>query len=68
MKKGTWIALGIAAFIVVVLIIASLIQNSGSTEELNKLLNTPLSEVKFWHFLLGTGLVISFFGSSCSRK
>ena len=52
-NKFTWIILGITFFIIIVLTIASIIQSNGSTEQITAMLNTPLSEVKFWQFLLG---------------
>ncbi len=54
--------------IIIFIVLGAIFWTEERTEALKTVLTTPLSEVKFWHFLLGMGVVVAFFAPKHSSK
>ena len=57
-ESWIWILL-VSLILGVIIVVAN--APEGTWDKIDVVLNTPLSDVKFWHFLLGTGFIIGFF-------
>jgi len=63
-----WIWILLAVVAIVMFLFGLFFMTPERCAALDVILNTPLSEVKFWHFLLSMGLIIAIWSPRNSSK